>query len=96
MAYACGDCYPNYKIEKVLEPVIIMDNLIGEDIDVLFENSRIQTQFDYKTRRCKICFTYEFYGNLDYSILKSTYTLAVQEYKLNFHESCCDTTTVGP
>jgi hypothetical protein len=91
MFYACGDCYPQYNIEEVVNSKIQLSKIIGQDFDIEFEDVKIQDSFESSSRKCQFCTKYLFEGDLNYSILKRHYILNVRKYNLIINKSCYDT-----
>ena len=79
MAYACGDCTPQYRIIEVYNPLEWKDELIGKEMNIRFEGKPEEEMYDEKVYDCMICYWYEFQGDL--VISGSEYNLAVKEYK---------------
>lgn len=89
MAYACGDCYPQYKITDVLNDSIAKRELSGKDINLEFENEEKEQEFVQLQGNCGICFLYKFKGDLRYSITKG-HILKVSDYNLEKYPECCE------
>lgn len=90
MAYACGDCYPNHKITKIVNGPSSID-LINKEINVEFAEKELEVKFDKEVKNCAICYDYEFFGDLEYSIFDGYYTLSIKEYNLWMDQKCCNT-----
>lgn len=88
MAYACGDCYPQYQVGKVFEGRAAQQELLGKDIHLEFESEEKQQAFERLQRDCPICFLYKLRGNLRYSSTKG-YSLKVKKYHLQETPGCC-------
>ncbi|HND89297.1 MAG TPA: hypothetical protein PK971_13260, partial [Saprospiraceae bacterium] len=52
MAYACGDCYPQYRVEKVAEGRAAKQELLGKDINLEFESEEKRQVFEQLQRDC--------------------------------------------
>lgn len=91
MFYACGDCYPNFRIEEVIGSNMQSNNIIGQDIDLEFKDTKLQHSFESSTKKCMFCCRFQFKGDLNYSILKRHYVLNVKKYYVTINKSCCDT-----
>ena len=90
MAYACGDCYPQYQVEKVFEGRAAQQELLGKDIYLEFEDEQKQREFEGLEANCAFCFLYKLRGDLRHSFAKG-YILKVKEYHLEETPGCCDT-----
>lgn len=80
-AYACGDCYPEFKINEVeLDDRQYEDILKGELTFVDF-TSYMAEEIKIRTEKCAICFNYIVEGSIyktfngDYKIKASRLTL---------------------
>lgn len=90
MGYACGDCYPQYNVHKV-SPVSLQKKLLNQDIDIEFANSKREAEFNKKIDVCRICYIFDFKGDLFYSSKKGCYVLKVARYKLQLKmPNCCE------
>lgn len=96
MAYACGDCYPQYKIQELYEPKTYGREIIGKDLDVSFESREEESKFEQEVGACGICYSYDFKGNLSYSYRKKCYELKVFSYSLKMENKDCCSTPVMP
>jgi hypothetical protein len=87
MAYACGECQPQYKITEVFDKKYQF--LKGTDIDIDFKKFKLDS-IEKQTSDCAICYDYYLTGNLRYNRFSKTYLIQVQEgyYKLRF-QNCC-------
>lgn len=89
MAYACGDCYPQFKIDSVLYPTN-SDKLVGEDIYLVYENNSESFLLEEKIDSCWICYDYYVEGELKESLFKSHKKIIVKKYELKLRSSeCC-------
>ena len=90
MAYACGDCYPQYSVSEVL-PSSLDKKLLKKDIDIEFASKEQEEEFKKQIGVCGICHTYDFKGDLYYSNKKGCYVIKLGEYKLKLKdEKCCE------
>ena len=88
MAYACGDCYPQYRIDKILEGNLDTSYL-GKEISLEFEIPEKESELDNKTGRCITCYDFYLTGLLKRSKTKGIYLLTEEaEAKLR-NKSCC-------
>ena len=89
MGYACGDCYPQYKVKLVM-PESLGKKLINKEIDIEFDSAEKEREFENKRSECSICYQYDFGGDLYYSNRKKCYVLKVARYKLKeTFKGCC-------
>lgn len=90
MAYACGDCYPQYNVENVL-PSSLEKKLLNNDIDIEFASKEQEQLFKKKVGRCRICYKFDFKGDLFYSEKKNCYVIKLGNYKMQLKDNkCCD------
>jgi len=91
MAYACGDCYPQYKVEAVLYPDNISKKVMGKEIYVEFKDREMEDKLTQEVHQCAICYYYIFSGELKYSIFKKAYTLEIDEFDITLKfNDCCE------
>lgn len=88
MAYACGDCYPQYKVEKA--PGVLEKKLLNKDIMIAFSSQIQEDKFNRQVQRCAICYNYKLTGDLYYSNRYKCYLLQVINYKITeTFRGCC-------
>ncbi len=91
MAYACGDCYPNYRIDKVFfseENSKVQASYLNKEIYVDFVGKNIKNQLEKMTCSAT-CYTYVLYGVLKqngYGMLK----LEATGGKISVNSKCCE------
>jgi hypothetical protein len=88
MAYACGDCHPQYRVEKILGPRSSYGEILNTDIVVHFVSAEQSRVIDNEVSKCAICFDYFFTGRLKKN-LNGTF-FQVESYKLVKRKKCCD------
>jgi hypothetical protein len=89
MAYACGDCYAQYKVLKVLSPTTgtELEWLKDKDIYVQFSDST-SAEIEKMKLTCETCFLYEVEGMLKKE--DSKITLLAQGYRAyEKYKNCC-------
>lgn len=67
MAYACGDCYPQYNLKAVLQSKKNLENLVCEDFDISFKSAALEKQIEKETEECAICYDYIYTGYIKYA-----------------------------
>lgn len=82
MMYACGDCYPQHKVEEIIFP----KNgkyvfLLGKNLPIRFSSKDQEDTIDKMTEKCVICYDYFFTGNLKYSKMKG-YLFEIKQFKV--------------
>jgi len=90
MAYACGDCYPQYRVNEILEGNNNeVDKILNTELIVEFEDKKMEQEMDKNTAKCVICYNFTFTGDLKYSKSKGKYFVAqTVDYQLK-NDSCC-------
>ena len=91
MAYACGDCYPQFKVKDIIQGNNSeVKKILDSEIEVVFTDDKLQEAVDKGTYKCVICYDFIFTGNLKKSFRKGTYFLAhTVKIKLK-NDSCCN------
>ncbi|MCB9230533.1 MAG: hypothetical protein H6581_02645 [Bacteroidia bacterium] len=93
MAYACGDCFPQYKVEEVNPVEGIGNELKGKEIEVRFVSNDTEANYEKEAGACMICYTHIFKGKLTKSIWKDNWIFWAEEYSLSLlSNSCCSHT----
>jgi len=85
--YACGDCYPNWKIDST--GFSKSRNWLGLDIKVIYNEKIIDELLDSELSGCLICYDFYFTGILK-STLNKKYRFEADsyEYKLRYKDCC--------
>lgn len=87
--YACGDCYPEYRVSKVIENGNKeISFYLNKDINIEYENSMIREKLKLPNCFTK-CFTINVSGNLQsnqYGMLR----LVVKSGSINIDTDCCN------
>lgn len=90
MAYACGDCYPQYNVRDV-SPLSLKKQLLKKDIDIEFASEGQEEEFKKNVGICGICYMYDFKGHLFYSKKKKCFVIKLDDYKLKLKDKkCCE------
>jgi hypothetical protein len=90
MAYACGDCYPQYRVDEVINSLSekTKETILKQDISVFYEKKELENSIDKQTSKCVICFNFYFTGVLKHSKSKG-YFLDVSDAKAELKPNCC-------
>jgi hypothetical protein len=90
MAYACGDCYPQYRVLEILQNQNEESKkILNKELKIEFESEKIEKDLDVNTSRCLICYDFYFTGVLKKSFHKGAYFIVeTVNYKLK-NDSCC-------
>jgi hypothetical protein len=81
MLYACGDCYPSYKVISVKRNASLFE-LKGSDVDIRFADEKSEAEFYEAIGTCAICFEYNFEGTIIYDLFRMCYVVEVRQYQL--------------
>jgi hypothetical protein len=76
MRYACGNCYPQWKVDKADAP---LKKIIGEDVEVIFEGKPVEDYLSRKENEELITYTFSFQGKIKSTISKH-YIFEAQKY----------------
>ena len=91
MSYACGECYPQYHILKILstkQDKRDFKYLIGKDIHIEF-NGKAKTEIEQQMEECPICFFYEVSGVITKK--DTTIALIASDYRMyDRFKNCCN------
>jgi len=88
MAYACGDCYPQYHVDSIIKGEAMVD-ILGTDLLLVFNKPGLETSLEEQTWRCKICYDFYLTGELKKSVAKGNYFVVERGgYKMRFKECC--------
>jgi len=88
MAYACGDCYPQYRIETI-EPIdSSLNEFLKKEVRIVFSSSAQEKMVNEKASGCMICSEFFFTGYLKKSFYRGLF-FKVEKAKVHVYESCC-------
>ena len=88
MAYACGDCYPQFRIDSIYSST---NNLLKIDDNIHLKLKKENTFVDLESLidRCWICYDYYVEGTVNKNIFTGTKTMIVTKYNFILRENCC-------
>lgn len=90
MAYACGDCMPQFRIKKIVNGKGLTKEILGRDIFLKFSNGAADARFYDSLGVCITCYDIDLQGQLVKNPFKEyQYTLVVSSYKLSLRNGCC-------
>ena len=90
MAYACGDCYPQWQIDSIYAVENGMKELIGKDIFVDREGRPIEELITDSTSKCMICYDFYFTGSLK-KTLSGKFKFDTDSFKMELRfKDCCN------
>lgn len=88
MAYACGDCYPQYRIEAIKPMDSSLNKFLKKEVSVEFSSLEQEKAVKKQGADCMICCDFFFTGHLKKSIYKGTF-FKVEKARVDVNESCC-------
>jgi hypothetical protein len=93
MAYACGECEPQYRIEeisKVYKGKVNRAAILGKDVKVVFKSHIFEKKLDSMVAPCAICYDFYIDGDLAYLSTKGYYRLIADTCvaKLRSNDCC--------
>ncbi len=90
MAYACGDCYPQYRVDEVIIPSSgnLQEDMLKKEISVFYKAKELENHISKETSKCIICYDFYFSGELKQSASKG-YFLEVDSAKIELRPNCC-------
>jgi hypothetical protein len=90
MAYACGDCYPQFRVDSIMYSDRPIDDLTGKDVYLFIENRGTKTPLEEEIKNCWICYDYYVEGLLEKNWLNSKKQIIVTKYNLVMrNKDCC-------
>ncbi len=90
MAYACGDCYPQWKIDSGFAMEKGLKELIGRDIYVERNGIPIEESITDSASKCMICYDFYFTGSMK-KTLSSKYRFDADSFQMGLRfKDCCN------
>jgi len=89
MAYACGDCYPQYHVDKVLKGTT-KEKVLDTDLLLTFKDPVQEEVMDEQTSGCIICYDLYFSGELWKTRWKGMYLVVEHVYYKQRNKRCCE------
>jgi hypothetical protein len=90
MAYACGDCYTQFKVDSVLSVNDESKGLLGQDISIYIEENGAIVPLEQKVDKCWICYDYYVSGYLEKQWFISYNKFIAKNYDLVLRSpDCC-------
>lgn len=85
-AYACGDCYPQFKIDTIIYD--IDSNVeIGDNIKIIYKDKELEEWID----SCLICYNFKVKGKIHKKLWKNYYVLCAEDYSITEKFiDCCE------
>lgn len=90
MAYACGDCYPQYRVDDIIKSSSERTNqlIYKREISVFYDSKKLESSISRETSKCTICFEFYLSGVLKHSKSKG-YFLEVNSANVILKPNCC-------
>ena len=91
MAYACGDCYPQWKVDSGFAVENDLKELMEEDLYVTYKGSDVQgSSLPDSVNKCIICYDFYFTGTLK-KTLRGKYQFEADTFKMKLRsKDCCN------
>jgi hypothetical protein len=89
MQYACGDCYPQWNVQKVIGDGKADSKYKGRDMQVYFQQKELYDILKTNDQNCIICFQFIVKGKVE-KTLSGKYRFLADEYKMIKNEECCN------
>lgn len=90
MMYACGECYPQYKVKEIVYPIKGFEFLLNKDISVNYSSKKQEDSIKMVTEKCITCYEFYFTGKVKYSKTKG-YVFKARSAKVKLWDvKCCD------
>lgn len=90
MAYACGDCYPQWNIDSSFAVANSLKELIEKDIYVNYKGKEVEESIPDSVDKCIICYDFYFTGTLK-KTLSDKYKFEVENFKMELRfPDCCN------
>ncbi len=87
--YACGECYPQYKVKEV-DPVKGYEFLLDQDISIIYPSKEQEDSIQKLTQKCIICYEFYFRGSVRFSKKKGYIFKATSAKVKLWDDKCCD------
>jgi hypothetical protein len=89
MAYACGDCYPQWRVDSSFAIEKDLRELIGKDIYVERKGVVLEELITDSASKCMICYDFYLNGSLKRTLSnKYKFDLDSFEMELRFKDCC--------
>ena len=90
MAYACGDCYPQWRVDSNFAVEQGLKELIGKDIHVDRKGIQIENLITDSVSKCIICYDFYFNGSLK-KTLSNKYKFEAESFQMELRfPDCCN------
>lgn len=87
MAYACGDCFPQYKVDTIyLDSKMILK--IGDDVNLKYFKNGSYLEISEEKDSCWICYDYYIVGKMRNSFFNNR-SVEVESYSFELRKNCC-------
>jgi hypothetical protein len=91
MAYACGECWPQYRIKDVFSVSnVTKKELLNKDVRVIFKSEKLEKKIDSLTYKCVVCYDFYIEGELSYIPAKKYYEIKADTCVTKLRDKeCC-------
>ena len=90
MAYACGDCYPQWQIDSSFAAENDLKDLKEKDIYVYYKGEQVEESLPDSISKCMICYDFYFTGLLK-KTLSDKHKFETNSFKMELRfKDCCN------
>ena len=90
MAYACGNCYPQWKVDSAFAMQNGLNELVDKDIYVVRNMMAIEDILTDSVSNCMICYDFYFTGSFK-KTLSGKYKFDVDSFNMELgFPNCCN------
>jgi hypothetical protein len=90
VAYACGDCYPQWHIDSSFAVENGMKELIEKDLYVMYKGKQFEESLPDSVGKCMICYDFYFTGLLK-TTLSNKHKFEADAFQIKMERpDCCN------
>ena len=89
MQYACGDCFPQWNVDSVLDNDEKHQKFIDKDMQVFYKQKILDDQLGDVDWNCIICSGFYITGEVK-KTLSEKYRVMAEKYNYNKDTACCN------
>jgi hypothetical protein len=89
MKYACGDCFPQWNVDSILDRDEKYQKFFNKDMQVFYKEKKLDDQLGDADRNCIICSEFYITGEVG-KTLSGKYKLMAEKYNYIKDTACCN------
>ncbi len=89
MRYACGDCYPQWNADSIVEYQSNGVSFLNKDMQIYFKGIKLDDQLNERNWNCIICSQFFIKGKIG-KTLSGRYRFDAEAYKIIKDTACCN------